>query len=61
MTLVSYSVGECKWVGSCMVHSGAYRGGVIRRRDSGFSLVLRRVYSVVLVRRKRELKVVRRL
>ena len=42
-----------------MVHSGAYGGGVIHCSDRGFSLVLRRVYRVVLVRRKRELEVVR--
>ena len=42
-----------------MVHSGAYGGGVIHHRDRGFSLILRRVYRVVLVRRKRELKVMR--
>ena len=42
-----------------MVHSGVYRGNVIHRRDRGFSLVLHRVYSVVLVRRKRKLKVMR--
>ena len=42
-----------------MVHSGAYGGGVIRRRDRGFSLVLRRVYRVDLVRRESELKVMR--
>ena len=58
MALVSCGVGECEWVGSYIVHSGAYGGGVIRRRDRGFSLVLRRVYRVNLVRRESELKVV---
>ena len=42
-----------------MVHSRAYGGGAIHRSNRGFSLVLRRVYRVVLVRRKRKLKVVR--